>query len=195
MNTSDVTNLYQDFIKMAYRVGASEDQASELVQEFFLKLAEIELKDGSLDRLIKNGTINRGYVYKALRNMLLNLKKHESRFARDVPPPDATVEPISDTEIDVITKLRELDLQANHDFYEEYYEKLFTCFVLHNHTYRSFHRATEISISTVFYEMKYLKHELQKHLTYGTNQQTINRPRSEAMEETPQGDKALVNRR
>lgn len=165
MDMDKVARQYDEVLAMAVNICQQQrDVARDLTQDLMLKLTEMERREGNLARVLVGGKINKGFIYTALRNNYIDWRNKEGRLAKDARVPEGQQQPISSTELDVRTRLRQLDALAGHEHYGQYYEKLFHTFVLEGHTYRSFQAATQISVSTVFYEMKFLKAELRKYL-------------------------------
>ena len=69
-----VTKMHQDWVRMAVSLGAG-DYAEDIVQESYIRL----LKYASTDALIKNGKVNKMYMWVTLRNCL-NTHRTKNKF-------------------------------------------------------------------------------------------------------------------
>jgi len=155
MTINDFTPLYSKMIGMTIYHGATGDEAADIVQGLFCKLIEIERKEGDLDRISFKGKPNLGYLFTATRNMYLTLKRKGRHVANDAELPEIITQQKSSMEIDVDNAL---------DKMHHYHKKLFNVYVSENHSLRSMSRATNISVSTLFYELKFIKNKLKTYL-------------------------------
>ena len=155
MTINDFTPLYSKMIGMAIYHGASGIEAEDIVQELFCKLTEIERKEGHLDRISFKGKPNLGYIFNAVRNRYFTLKRKSRHVAPDADLPEITTNPKSCTEIDVDHCLGKM---------HHYHRKLFKVYTSENHSLRSMSKATGISVSTLFYELKFIKESLKQYL-------------------------------
>ena len=75
-----IAKRHIEWIKIAKYIGASNDEADDMVQSMYLKLAEIQLAEGNFVRLTNyNGTINTIYLFKMLHNAFMDIKRASNK--------------------------------------------------------------------------------------------------------------------
>jgi DNA-directed RNA polymerase specialized sigma24 family protein len=73
-----IAKRHTEWLKIANYLGATPDQADDMVQSMYLKLAEIQLAEGDFTRLTNHhGTINTIYLFKMLHNAFMDIKRAE----------------------------------------------------------------------------------------------------------------------
>jgi len=77
---NDIAKRHIEWIKIAKYLGANRDEVDDMVQTMYLKLGEIQIKEGSLNRFANyNGTINTIYLFKMLHNAFIDIKRAENK--------------------------------------------------------------------------------------------------------------------
>lgn len=151
MRVKDVANMYQDLLKIAKYHGVDYEDAQDIVQDLFVKLTEIENKEGSLDRLTYKGKINTVYLFNAIRNITINKRKYSDRnlqIEKDSVIPEFTIQT---TEIK--EHLKTLD---------PFCQKLYAAYMQDNISMRELSRKTNISVTTIFYGVKNIRETLKE---------------------------------
>jgi len=152
--------------RICYNFGASKEECEDIIQDMYLKL----MTDVNLDR-IKYGDngINRYYVYKVLKSLFINVKRdklannsYQLNEELNVVGEDyieakdqAFEDIISDIKAELSTKRRSLQR-----LFELYYKIPLNSSAIYqgeNLSYRDIARESNISLSTVFNDMKELK--------------------------------------
>ena len=75
LSINSFTERQIDWVKMAKSITGNSDTANDLVQEMYVKLLEIEKREGSLNRLSYNGEPNTFFVFTILRNLHIDSKR------------------------------------------------------------------------------------------------------------------------
>lgn len=75
MKVKDIQNRHKEFLSIARYCGMDEDTAKDVVQDTFLKLLEIEGREGSIDRITYKGNLNMVYVFNMIRNASIDILK------------------------------------------------------------------------------------------------------------------------
>ena len=81
MRVNDITNKQSLFVRMAKAAGAAYPE--DVVQDFYIQLLEIQLAEGSIDRLLYGQEdINLFYCYKAIRGLAVDQLRVEQRYVQ-----------------------------------------------------------------------------------------------------------------
>ena len=78
--------LHNVWLSYAKKITSNDPNAEDLVQDTYIKLIGI----GCLDRFIKNGKVNRSWMYITMRNQFLDEKRKEIGRSELVDMPDET---------------------------------------------------------------------------------------------------------
>lgn len=71
-----IAQKHHEWIRVAIYLGATNDDAEDYVQNMYLKLADIQLRDGDLNRMRNySGGINTVYIFKILTNIIIDSKR------------------------------------------------------------------------------------------------------------------------
>lgn len=154
MKFSDVALLRPDFIRIACSIGASRYEAEDIVQELLISLFEMDNKEGSLDRISKDGKLNMSYIFRAISNLKEKDSRWKKHLKRDAEIPPIVIDPPDDCEIDV-----DIGLKTMHF----YYPMLFKAY-LEDGSMRVLAKGSRISLKTIWNDLRYIKQKLRKHL-------------------------------
>jgi hypothetical protein len=80
MQVKDITKYYKEFIAIAKYHDTDDETAKDVVQDVFLKLCEIQQREGSIDRLTYRGKLNMVYIFNAIRNTIYTKKKKAKKM-------------------------------------------------------------------------------------------------------------------
>lgn len=75
-----IARRHAEWLKMAYSFGLPYDDANDIVQEMYLKLAEIAQKEGGLERIAYKGDVNTCYIYVIIKNRAFDQKNLFTTF-------------------------------------------------------------------------------------------------------------------
>lgn len=159
MRFAEAAKRRQDFIRIACSIGASRDEAEDIVQELMIRLLEIDRREGNLIRITKEGKLNMSYIFRAIKN----LKEKNFRWKRiinqDATYPIIVSQPESTLELDIRIKL---------DKMHRYYGMLYDAY-LQDGSMRILSKGSKIALRTIWNDLKYIKTELRKHLNDETS--------------------------
>jgi RNA polymerase sigma factor (sigma-70 family) len=75
-----IASRHKEWIKIAIYVGANPNNVADAVQDMYLKLAEIQEKEGNLERITNlSGDVNTVYIFKLLTNESIKTHKKDSK--------------------------------------------------------------------------------------------------------------------
>lgn len=154
----DILELHDEWIRIARYVGCPESIAHDVVQDMYVKLLEIKQKEGSLDRLYQNGTLNKGYIFATLSNMYaMHRRKPTSVPYNEREREDYINLPMEDKFESLMGKIESM-LREMH----WYNSKLLLTYVNEDHSIRSLSKATRISARSVQHTLKKVKDHIKE---------------------------------
>lgn len=147
--------------KMANYLGAKYQDIDDIVQNMYLKLAEIELRDGNLARLENsNGGVNTFYIFKILQSEIVNLYRieskiynHESQFNPIENPDEA------EYKYQALMGKIKLIIDSMH----EYDQMILELYFVYGHSLRQIEKRTGITVTSVYNTLKNAKQHIKKH--------------------------------
>ncbi len=151
MNVNDIINMRGEFLKMALYYGVDEDDAKDVVQDLYLKLLELQEKEGSLDRITFKGKLNKVYIFNAIRNMILNKKRYSDRNVRiekDAVIPEFTIQ--------------QSEIKEHLSMMDIFSQQLYDAYMTDNISMRELSKRTNISVTTIFYGVKNIRENLKE---------------------------------
>jgi RNA polymerase sigma factor (sigma-70 family) len=134
------------------------EAAADAVQSFYLKLCEMQQKEGNLDRIFYKGKLNMVYVFSSIRNILINeyrLTKHLEPIYEGIDEPLTESEPELSTDDMCACIKREL---AN---MREYDRLMTLTYYSEDHSIRSLAETVGISSKNVFVTLKRVKDHMK----------------------------------
>jgi len=150
---------HKEWIKIVIYFGADVESASEIVQQMYLKLGEIEIKEGNLNKLINyNGAINTVYVFKVLQNLFYDSKKVKEIGLDYID--NTYVNDVEESEQDyhiVLAKMKVVILSFN-----EYEQMLLELYFVHNRSLREINKRTGIGVHSIFNTIKNAKEKIRQ---------------------------------
>ena len=147
-------------MKIAFYLGATEDQAMDMVQSMYLKLAEIQLEEGNFERLTNyHGQINTIYLFKMLHNAFMDIKRAEGRAI----PHQYEFVPVESPEM---AEMAHLDLMGEVkkaiDELRDYDQMLLELHFVYGHSMRDIEKRTGIPTHSVFNSIKNAKQHIKQ---------------------------------
>jgi len=156
MTVENIVYLRQKMIDIAKYHNATNEEAEDVTHDLFIKLKEIEIKDGNIDKIFYKGNVNMVYIFNAIRNMVYNIKNKTNRsVCIDDIIPMSTHEP---SLVDIEVQEQLLDMGR-------YYHSLYDAYFNDNISMRKLAQETSISLTTIFYDLKYIKGKLKPILS------------------------------
>lgn len=151
---------HTEWIRIAKYLGADADLSREIVQHMYLKIGELNQKEGNLEKLVNHhGGINTVYVFKVIQNLYFDhLKKKE--FGADFTNIEYELEPIDDQEEKyqvLIHKLKRI-IQG----FGEYEQMLLELYFVNGCSLRDISKSTGIGVHSIFNTIKNAKEKLKK---------------------------------
>jgi len=160
LTLTDFAKRNKEWIKIVIYFGADIDTANELVQQMYLKLGEIQIKEGNLNKLINyNGQINTVYVFKVLQNLFYDSKKNK-QIGLDYISNEYEIDNVEEVEEEyhiVLAKMKVVILSFN-----EYEQMLLELYFVHNRSLREIAKRTGIGIHSIFNTIKNAKEKIRK---------------------------------
>ncbi len=152
MQVKDIVHLYDKLLDIARYHNATVEEAEDVVQDLYLKLMEIQEKEGNINRMTYRGKINMVYLFNTLRNKIYNNKRTTNRCVCLDNMPELVQHPPSMAGVEVNDRLVKMGA---------YYHKFYDAYMNDNISMRELAKRTDISVSTVFYTVRAIKMNLK----------------------------------
>lgn len=155
-----IAKRHKEWIKIANYFGASKDEADDMVQTMYLKLAEIQLNEGDFKRLTNyQGTINTIYLFKMLHNAFIDIKRTSNNT---IPHHDHFV-PIESPEMAEMAHLELMvEVKKAIDELRDYDQMLLELHFVYKHSMREIEKRTGIPTHSVFNSIKNAKQHIKQ---------------------------------
>lgn len=146
--------------KMANYLGARWEDVDDAVQTMYLKLAEIQERDGTLARLqMPSGKVNTFYIFKILQSAVVDQYRLENKTIDH----EAQFNPIDNPEeseykyIALMERIKEII-----DTLHEYDQMILELYFVYGHSLREIERRTGITVTSVYNTLKNAKQHIKK---------------------------------
>ena len=152
---NDIAKRHVEWVKISKYVGAKPDEIDDIIQTMYLKLGEIQLKEGSLDRFANyNGTINTIYLFKMIHNAFIDIKRAENKT---IPHQDQ-FNPVESPEMAEYAHGVLMDeVKKAIDELRDYDQMLLELHFVYGHSMRDIEKRTGIPTHSVFNSIKNAK--------------------------------------
>lgn len=152
---NDIAKRHVEWVKISKYVGAKPDEIDDIIQTMYLKLGEIQLKEGSLDRFANyNGTINTIYLFKMIHNAFIDIKRAENK---SIPHQDQ-FNPVESPEMAEYAHGALMDeVKKAIDELRDYDQMLLELHFVYGHSMRDIEKRTGIPTHSVFNSIKNAK--------------------------------------
>ena len=152
---NDIAKRHVEWVKISKYVGARPDEIDDIIQTMYLKLGEIQLKEGSLDRFANyNGTINTIYLFKMIHNAFIDIKRAENKT---IPHQDQ-FNPVESPEMAEYAHGALMDeVKKAIDELRDYDQMLLELHFVYGHSMRDIEKRTGIPTHSVFNSIKNAK--------------------------------------
>ena len=156
----DIAKRHVEWVKISKYVGAKPDEIGDIIQTMYLKLGEIQLKEGSLDRFANyNGTINTIYLFKMIHNAFIDIKRAENK----VIPHQDQFNPVESPEMAEMAHLDLMgDVKKAIDDLRDYDQMLLELHFVYGHSMRDIEKKTGIPTHSVFNSIKNAKQYIKQ---------------------------------
>jgi RNA polymerase sigma factor (sigma-70 family) len=158
----EIARKHKEWIKIAIYQGASKDDADDIVQTMYLRLGEMEIKEGGLHRITNvNGQINTVYVFRILGNLVVDTSKKNKEEIGYNETYENFVAEIPNEEEEAYQELVE---KVKNSIYEmhPYTQMLLELHLVHNMSMRQIEKKTEIPTHSIFNTIKNAKQKIKK---------------------------------
>jgi RNA polymerase sigma factor (sigma-70 family) len=153
-----IAERHNDWIRLARYLGAQEIEAEDVVQTMYLKLAVMNDREGSLQRIAHySGGLNTIYVFKMLQTACVDLKREQGRTL------DLYIEdPIQDPAIKEQAYFELMEtIKTAIDNLHEYDQMLLELHFVYGHSMRDIEKRTGIPTHSVFNSIKNAKKHIK----------------------------------
>jgi DNA-directed RNA polymerase specialized sigma subunit len=154
-----IANRHEEWIRISIYLGCGTEEAKEVVQRMYLKLAEIRFKEGNLMRLISyRNDINTVYMFKVLQNLTNDIKKTSKEVSFPEGYTLTTNDESSEVEYDkLLTDIKDAISQMHH-----YDQMLLDLHFKHGKSMRQIERETGIPTYSIFNSIKNAKTRIKE---------------------------------
>lgn len=158
-----VANITRDEVKwrkMAVYLGARWDDVDDVVQIMYIKLLEIEQREGSIQRMaLPNGNINPLYVFKILQSAVIDQYREDKKqvvieyIEHPIEPPDEMEHRHAELmdEIKVVI-----------DGMHEYEQMMLELYFVYGYSMREIEKRTGIPTHSIFNTIKNCKEKIKE---------------------------------
>jgi RNA polymerase sigma factor (sigma-70 family) len=155
-----IAKRHNEWMKIAFYLGATNDEAMDMVQSMYLKLAEIQLEEGNFERMTNyNGQINTIYLFKMLHNAFMDIKRAEGKV---IPHQDQFV-PVESPEMAEMAHLElMMEVKKAIDELRDYDQMLLELHFVYGHSMRDIEKRTGIPTHSVFNSIKNAKQHIKQ---------------------------------
>lgn len=157
----DIGKRHKEWIRIAVYVGSPISIAEDMVQNMYLKLAEMEIREGTLNRIQNNnGSVNTVYVFKILSNLVVDEVR---RGSKETYLDDSIDIPINDEIVDdkPYNDLIE-HIKIVIDDMHQYDKMLLELHFVYDMSMRAIQRKTDIPTHSIFNTLKNAKQKIKQ---------------------------------
>jgi len=150
---------HEEWIKICLYFGADMERSCEIVQQMYLKIGEMYVKNGNLDRMTNyDGNINTVYVFKVLHSLFIDNAKQK----RTVVVDGLIAETDYNDVVDNYHELMMVKIQESMNRMSEYDKMLIELYFVHNKSIREISKQTGIGVHSIFNSIKNAKQKIKK---------------------------------
>ncbi len=154
MKVDDVVYLSYQMIDMALFNGATPEEAEDVVQDVFLKLCEIQEKEGNLNRLMYKDEPNKSFLYTAIANRVFDLKRKQRMV-------DVDIDTVSSRNVTYQEGSVEREINEKLTSMGRWYHSLYHAYFGDDISIRKLSARTGISVTTLYWSLKHIKEQLK----------------------------------
>lgn len=140
--------------EMAIYLNATEDMIDDVIQEMYVKILEIERKEGSLERIENDGEVNKFYVFKIIQSCVVNEFRRQNRYVNE----EIELVNVSknDKEEHKYAELMETIKYAINDL-NEYDLMILELYFVNGYSLRKLSKGTGIPTHSIYHTLKNIK--------------------------------------
>lgn len=153
-----VAKDHQFFVSVVQSFG-EYNYAEDIVQEMYLRI----YKYTDPEKIIKDGEVNKGFIWFVLRNIYVDYCKQKSKIIKTDLTDAITYIPTSDKGSKALDRMYD-KIQKEMKSWHFYDEKLFKLHIEKGMSMRDIEKATKISLTSIFHTIKYCKARLNAAL-------------------------------
>jgi len=156
---------HNEWRKMALYLGATANNVDDIIQDFYIKIIEINATDGNLNRITgENGKLHTMYVFKIIQSNVVNDFRAKKKDIFDENYTDENE--VDGIEIELTDSYSELmaEIKKVIDGMREYDQMLLELYFVYGFSFREIEKRTSIPTRSVFNIVKNAK-ELIKQKT------------------------------
>lgn len=182
LTLADIAKDDNRWRKMANYLGARNGDIDDCVQTMYLKLGEIQEREGSLNRMATPTGVNTLYIFKILQSAVVDIFREQNRTMEllDEFCPIDNPEQAEHKYAQLMASIRECI-----DEMRDYDQMMLELYFVHGHSFREIEARTGIPTHSIFNTIKNAKTHIKrnsKHLYYEyiqakADQETITRYR------------------
>lgn len=162
LTLSDIAKRHKEWIKIATYLGCIGDESDEVIQQMYLKLGELQVKEGHLTRLENyNGQINTVYIFKVIQNLVIDIKKKDQKieYHENIITDECLTQDTSETEYQhLIETIKDCIGQ-----FHEYDQMLIEMHFVYGLSMRQISKETGIPTHSIFNSLKNAKTRIRQH--------------------------------
>ena len=146
LKVEHIAKYHKDWIRIAVHCGADSVLADDIVQEFYLKLLEIQSKEGNLERISYKNDINRVYAFSMINNFVISYFRKQ-RNVRFIPAmhQKATEDTLDEQAYETLMVKIEAIIEAQHWYDKE----LFKLYIYSGKSMRQLAAETRINLHNI----------------------------------------------
>lgn len=154
----EIAKRHNEWLKMAYYLGATSDNADDIVQDFYIKIIEINETDGNLKRITgENGKLHTMYVFKIIQSNVINgIRAKKKDIFEENYNDENEVGYIEIEQTDSYSELMRA-IKDVIDSMREYDQMLLELYFVYGFSYREIERRTSIPTRSIFNIVKTAK--------------------------------------
>jgi len=158
---TDVADQQDEWIRIAKYLGADQELAQDIVQDMYLRVAEIEQREGSLERLENYyGKINTVYIFKIIQNLYYDHCKKSQHKEQVV---EIEINEIDHNNVEALFSTTLLSIQAVISKMNEYDQMMCEMYFVKGISLRKIHKETGIGVHSIFNTIKNAKEKIRRN--------------------------------
>lgn len=154
----EIAKRHNEWRKMAFYLGATTDNVDDILQDFYIKIIEIQQTDGNLNRITgENGKLQTMYVFKIIQSNVINGIRAKKKDIFDENYTDESEVDFIQIEISDGYSLLMSEIKNVIDTMREYDQMLLELYFVYGFSFREIERRTSIPTRSVFNIVKNAK--------------------------------------